>query len=223
VWAWGGNGNGQLGNNTTIGSPTPVQVSSLTDISSVDAGANHSLALKSDGTVWAWGFNNHGQLGDGTNTDHLIPVQVSSLTDVTAISGGGYRSFALKSDGTMWAWGSNGSGQLGDGTSGTGADKSTPVQVKASADTVLTDVTTISGGESHTLALKSNGTVWAWGANYDGQLGNDSKVSSSIPVEIMSLAIEDDSGGLSTVIIIAIAVAVIVVIIIAAWALFTKK
>ena len=71
----------------------------------IAGGGDHSLALKSDGTVWAWGWNGYGQLGDGSTTNRLTPVPVSGLTGVVAIAGGDYHSLALKSDGTVWAWG----------------------------------------------------------------------------------------------------------------------
>src|SRR3990167_4891225 len=117
VWAWGINEDGQLGNGATAyKSPTPVQVSGLSDVTAIAGGGYHTIALKSDGTVWAWGNNYFGQLGDGTYTYRSIPVQVSGLSDVTAIAGGWYHTIALKSDGTVWAWGYNDYGQLGDGT-----------------------------------------------------------------------------------------------------------
>src|ERR1035441_1849035 len=79
----------------------------------VAAGANHSLFLKSDGTMWAWGSNQYGQLGDGTTTNRSSPVQVSGLTGVVMIAAGGFQSLAVKSDGTVWAWGSINAGVVG--------------------------------------------------------------------------------------------------------------
>ncbi|MBF0565259.1 MAG: hypothetical protein HQK89_08455 [Nitrospirae bacterium] len=93
----------------------------------VAAGANHTLALKGDGTAWTWGVNEHGQLGDDTITTRLTPVQVSILTGVTAIAAGLGHTIALKADGTIWTWGMNEYGQLWDGTY---TDKHIPVNVK---------------------------------------------------------------------------------------------
>jgi alpha-tubulin suppressor-like RCC1 family protein/Mg-chelatase subunit ChlD len=165
--AWGNNGQGQLGNGTTAGSTTAVDVSNLTGITSVAAGAEHSLAVKSDGTAWAWGQNLNGELGDGTTSDRLTPVQISGVSGVTAVAGGTAHSLVLKSDGTVWSFGYNQNGQLGDGTT---TQRTSPVQV-----TGLTGITAIAAGSDHSLALKSDGTVWAWGKNSSGQLGDGSK------------------------------------------------
>jgi alpha-tubulin suppressor-like RCC1 family protein len=180
AWAWGFNGNGQLGDGTTTRRSRPVQVSGLTGVITVAAGYQHSLALRSDGTVWAWGFNGNGQLGDNSTTDSSVPVQVIGLTGVTAIAAGGYHSLALKSDGTVWAWGRNDYGQLGDGTT---SNHPTPVQVSG-----LTGAVAIAGGGFHSLALKSDGSVWAWGYGYWGQLGNGNTANLSVPVQVSGLA-----------------------------------
>ena len=179
VWAWGGNGFGQLGDGTNTAHTTPAHVSDLTEVTAIAAGNTHSLALKSDGTVWAWGYNGDGRLGDGTNTNRYSPVQVQNLTGVTAIAVGEYHSLALKSDGTIWAWGNNDYGQLGDGTY---ASKNTPVQVFD-----LTGAKAISAGVYYSLALKSNNTVWAWGRNGNGQLGDGTTIDRLTPVQVSDL------------------------------------
>jgi alpha-tubulin suppressor-like RCC1 family protein len=167
LYAWGYNYYGELGVGDNTHRTSPDQVGTDTNWVAIAAGYNHTLALKSNGTLWAWGRNEYGQLGDGTSGDsnnENTPVQV--LTDVVAIAAGTYHSLALKSDGTLHAWGRNNYGQLGDGTSGDSNNKNTPVQV-------LTDVVAIAAGYNHTLALKSGGTLWAWGQNSVGQLGQD--------------------------------------------------
>ena len=134
---------------------TPKQVNGLSDIIAISGGGDHSLALRSDGTVWAWGDNHSGQLGDGTKEDKRTPVQVKDLSNVTAIFAGYVHNLALKSDGTVWAWGYNGYGQLGDGTT---TYRSTPVQVRD-----ISGIIAISGGGDHSLALGTDNTVWEWG------------------------------------------------------------
>ena len=180
VWAWGSNSNGQLGNNSTTDSNIPVQVSGLTGATAIAAGYDYSMALKSDGTVWAWGWNGYGQLGNGTTAESNTPVQVLNLTGATAIAACYDHSMALKSDGTVWAWGWNGYGQLGNNST---TNSKTPVQVSGLTGTV----TAIAAGYSHSMALKSDGTVWAWGSNGSGQLGNGGTTNSYIPVQVSGL------------------------------------
>jgi alpha-tubulin suppressor-like RCC1 family protein len=185
VWAWGANSEGELGNNSTTDSSVPVQVVSpggkgtLSGIIAIAAdGFFGSVALKSDGTVWAWGFNNAGQLGDNSTATSLVPVQVvgpggqGTLTGITAIAAGGQQVLALKSNGSVWAWGDNQSGELGNGAGNSGVTSSTPVQVVGSAASgTLSGVSEISAGNDYSLALKSDGSVWSWGGNRDGELG----------------------------------------------------
>jgi len=113
------------------------------------------------------------------------------LTDgITAIAGGGTHSLALKNDGTVWAWGYNGYGQLGNG--GTYTTSNVPVQ----ASGLTGGITAIMGGHHHSLALKNDGTVWAWGYNYYGQLGNGTNTNSNVPVRVSGLAgITKIAGG----------------------------
>ena len=183
VWTWGNNTNGQLGNNSTENSSSPVQVKSadgngyLTNIIEISAGSDHNMALSKDGTVFTWGSNAYGQLGNGSSVNSMLPVQVKSadgnsfLTDVVQISAGYVHSMALKKDGTVWTWGRNDGGQLGNNNT---SNKSLPVQVKggASGSEYLTDVVQVTAGNWHSMALKANGTVYAWGWGQYGQLGN---------------------------------------------------
>ena len=181
VWAWGRNNYGQLGNGIWAISPGPLgQVSGLEGIVEISAGVEHSIALKSDGTVWTWGRNQMGQLGIGNWADwSTIPLQVSGLTEVVAVSAGGYHSLALKSDGTVWAWGFNIAGQLGNGNN---TNSNIPVKVVG-----LSGMVSISASHSQSFAVKSDGTVWGWGYNIAGQLGNGSNADSNVPVQVSGL------------------------------------
>jgi alpha-tubulin suppressor-like RCC1 family protein len=182
VAAWGFNEGGQLGNGSTTDASTPVQVVGLSGMTAIAAGYAHSLALREDGTVWAWGSNFAGALGNGSTAAFSpSPVQVAGLSGVRAVAGGLGYSLALREDGTVWAWGDNQFGQLGTGSS---ADSSlTPVQVAG-----LSGVRAIAGGYSHGLALREDGTVWAWGRNVNGELGNGTTTDSLTPVQVVGLS-----------------------------------
>jgi len=192
LWAWGYNLFGQLGDGTTNNRSYPVQVSSFKDVKAVAVGSGYTVALKNDGTLWTWGYNGFGQLGDGTTNNRSYPVQVknadnSPFKDVKAVAVGYTYTLALKTDGTLWAWGWNASGQLGDGTSGMGgttADKRYPVQVKNADSTPFTDVKSVAAGNSYTVALKNDGTLWAWGDNGFGQLGLGDTADRYSPVRL---------------------------------------
>jgi alpha-tubulin suppressor-like RCC1 family protein len=177
VWATGGNDSGQLGNGTTTGHVGfySVSVSGLSGVMAIAAGSDHSVALKSNGTVWTWGANYAGQLGDGTTTNHYTPIQVGGLSGMTAIAAGGEHTVALKSDGTVWSWGAT----IGDGTT---TNHLTPAQASG-----LSGVVAIAAGYSHTVALKSDGTIWAWGGNVHGELGDGTTTTHYTPVQVSGL------------------------------------
>jgi len=194
VWAWGRNDYGQLGDGTRTGQDTPVQVLGLggagilTGVKAIAAGREHTVALKCDGTVWAWGNNIFGQIGDNTHTDKYTPVQVVGtdsvgfLTNVISIAAGYWYTIALKEDGTVWTWGS---GPMGDNTT---TNRKTPVQVLGPGGIgVLTDVIAIAAGDFHAMAVKKDGSVWAWGDNNCGQLGDNTTTNRSTPVQVMGL------------------------------------
>lgn len=179
--AWGANGSGQLGDGSMLQSNKPVAVSGLTQVVAVGSGGAHSLALLADGTLWAWGDNTWGQLGDNSTQQSSVPVQVTGLTGltITAIAVGNNHNLVLTSDGTVYAWGDNNYGKIGQGV--VSGKYLTPEQVKASAaaSDYLTDVVAIAAGFGHSVALKSDASVWAWGRNSDGELGNNDKPNSS--------------------------------------------
>ena len=194
VWAWGNNDNGQLGVNSNDGSCAPLQVHGpgdvgyLTGIIKVAAGESHSLALKSDGTLWAWGKGNPGQLGIHSDNDQPFPYQVHGpdnvgyLTDVVDVAAGFYHSLALKSDGTVYAWGEGGHGQLGIHSDN---DHTIPYQVHGPGNVgYLTGIIKVAAGERFSLAVKEDGSLWAWGQNRYGQLGIHSDNDHTVPYQV---------------------------------------
>ena len=194
LWAWGRNFSsglgdtvsGMLGDGTIVNKSSPVQIGTLTNWKQVSGGYDHSLAVKTDGTLWAWGTNNslalrspvidEGALGDGTIVSKSSPVQIGALTNWKQVAGGQGFSAAVKTDGTLWTWGSNRQGQLG---SGTVTRRSSPVQVGA-----LTDWKQVSCGAYHMAAVRTNGTLYVWGYNTDGQLGDGTVVAKSSPIQV---------------------------------------
>ncbi|WP_233165896.1 RCC1 domain-containing protein [Archangium sp. Cb G35] len=180
VWAWGANFYGQLGDGTTTRRLTPMQVPGLTNVVSVAAGRVFSLALERDGTVWSWGNNDYGQLGDGTTARRLTPVRVPGLADVVSIAASGSHCLAVRRDGSVWAWGANFYGQLGDGTT---THRLTPVRVPGLTNVVAVSTASI----TFSLALRGDGTVWAWGENYTGQLGDGTTAQRLTPVRVSGL------------------------------------
>ncbi|MCD1260078.1 S8 family serine peptidase [Paenibacillus athensensis] len=179
VKVWGDGSYGQLGRGSTSSSSTPVTVTGLSGIVSITAGSYHSVALKNDSTVWTWGQNTYGQLGNGTGvSSSVLPVQ-ATLTGISKIESGALHTLALKNDGTVWAWGYGASGQVGNGTSGYYNIKYAPVQVST-----ISSIVDFSAGGSFNVASKSDGTLWSWGANDSGQLGDGSKTMRVTPVQI---------------------------------------
>ena len=189
VWAWGDNAKGQLGNGTTNPAYEPVQVMAdssgpLTGVIAIAAGRDHSVTVKSDGTVWTWGDNTYGQLGDNSfsTTQRLYPVPVlagdapnlAPLSGVKAVAASDVHTLALKTDGTVWAWGNNDAGQLGIGTT---AERRTATPVA-----VLNDVQAITArgassssdhaASSRNLAQRRDGSIWGWGDDTDCELGD---------------------------------------------------
>ena len=149
---------------------------------SVAAGGTHSLALSVNNAVSAWGAGSLGQLGQGNNNPSLVPLAVSGVSGIVAIAAGTNHTVALKDNGSVWVWGSDSEGQLGDGSPAT--NRNNPFQL-----TGLPTITAIAAGGNHTLVLTSTGTLYSWGSNSSGQLGNGSGGSgqrSYVPVQVVN-------------------------------------
>ena len=180
VKAWGRNNFGQLGlgDFSEASRITPATIPGLTGVKQLAAGVFHTLALMNDGTVKSWGDNSCGQLGMGSTTNISTPTNIPGLTGVKQLAAGNGHTLALMSDGTVKAWGANNIGQLGLGDNGANNYRTTPTTILG-----LGGVKQIVTNESYTLALMNDGTVKAWGANDNGQLGlgdNTNKVAPTI-------------------------------------------
>ena len=184
VMAWGDNASGQLGDGSIIGRLSPVVIPEI-KVVAVAAGDKHTVALKADGSVMAWGDNASGQLGDGISMFSFSPLAVNGLTGVAVIAAGNNHSVALKADGTVVAWGNNASGQLGNNSK---IASSIPVAVLSLPKlSTANAIASVAVGVYHTVALKGDGTVVAWGDNQYGQLGDGSTTNRLSPVAVPGL------------------------------------
>ncbi len=174
VWMWGSADGYWFGD-------SPVQITGISNVVAVAAGAVHALALETDGTVWAWGMNYFSQLGDGSKNDSDIPVQVMGLSNIVAVCAGDDHSLALDANGNIWAWGLNYYGQLGNG----GAEWYDDVPVRVSG---LTNMVAIAAGANHSLALDGGGQLWAWGDDEYEQLGDGGVAyGANLPMQVVGL------------------------------------
>ena len=180
VFAWGRNLVGQIGDGTTQNRLSPVQLTGIDSVIAIAAGRSNSYAVRSDGQAWAWGLAAWGALGAGSATNTRVPIPIPGLTRVVALVAAGDTCHALKSDGTVWGWGGN--YYVGGVVGGAQPAQTTPLQTAG-----LSDVVALSAGGTHTLALKSDGTVWGWGNNTYGELGDGTLVNKARPVQAIGL------------------------------------
>ena len=181
LWTWGSNGFGQLGDNTVANISSPVQtVSGGTNLIQVVC-RRHIAAIKTDGTLWLWGRNNYGQLGDGSSIVHRSsPIQtVAGGTNWKLVSAAGTHTTSIKTDGTLWTWGNNNLGQLGNNSL---THRSSPVQTVAGG----TNWKLVAAGENTAAAIKTDGTLWLWGSNGFGPVGDNTVADRSSPVQTVA-------------------------------------
>jgi alpha-tubulin suppressor-like RCC1 family protein len=186
LFGWGSNSVGQLAQNNTTNRSSPVQIGANTNWAAISVGSNHVLALTSDGKLYAWGNNSDGQLGNGVSgggyvgpTSTSSPIQVSGSQTWAKISAGTKSSSAITTTGQLWTWGYNGYGVLGKGNASTGAPDFVPAQVGA-----LTTWASITMTTNHALAVTTSGTLFSWGRNFNGALGQNDRVNRSSPVQV---------------------------------------
>ncbi|HEX5335432.1 MAG TPA: hypothetical protein VFW55_06090 [Propionicimonas sp.] len=183
VKCWGYNGDGELGNGTTVDSAVPVGVSGLgKNVKAISSGSYFTCALTTKGAVKCWGSNSYGQLGDNTTTNSTVPVAVYGLgKGIKAISAGNFFACALTTKGKVLCWGANSYGQLGNGTT-TSSAKPVPVSGLGKG------IKSLGAGGYHACALTTKGAPKCWGYNGEGELGDNTKVNSAVPVAVYSLS-----------------------------------
>lgn len=183
LWAFGRNNNGQAGQGSTATAQytSPIQIGTETTWAWAVAGANHCVAVKTNGTLWAWGLNTSGQCGQGNTTtaNYPAPTQVGTATNWSEVGDGLYAgadfTLALRTTGTLWSWGSNTNGQLGIGSTTTGT---TTAQIGT-----LNTWNRVVAGNSFAMATRTDGTLWTWGINTSGQHGNGNLTQATSPVQ----------------------------------------
>ena len=185
AWAWGTNSVGQLGDNTTVSKSSPVSVvGDFTDWCQISAGGTSavgafafSLGVRQNGTIWGWGAGTGGRLGNNCTSDRSSPVSITAST-WCYVSAGEAHALAVRQNGTAWAWGQNNTGQLG-------TNNTTSVSAPDAVVGGITDWCQVSAGNNFSLALRQNGTTWAWGLNNSGLLGDNTSANKSSPVSVV--------------------------------------
>ena len=218
LWTWGKNRGGQIGDGTVTklddqwrviennNRLSPVKV--MDDMVSVSTGGSFAMAVKADGSLWTWGNNCFGQLGKGRisplkpplemiDMSNSLPVKV--MDDAVYISAGGGHAAAIKTDGSLWTWGSNSYGEIGDGTVSLFAHLDPEYHKKnehSSPAKIMDNVAMVSASPSaHTAVIKTDGSLWTWGHNYRGQLGDGTTKDKHSPVKVIDSDVRYVSAG----------------------------
>jgi len=193
LWAWGGDDQSQLGDNSTEPEAAPIPLTDplcgparLTNAVTLAAGYYYSAAVDANGMVWTWGSNDSGQLGNGAgpvSTPTPTPTAISGISNVVSVACGDDHTLALRADGTVWAWGDDSVGQLGVGSLPSPFLTNSPVELS-----VLTQIVAIAAGSQHSMALDTQGKVWTWGNGVDGELGNGGTSSTNLPMLVAGIS-----------------------------------
>lgn len=180
LFTWGQNSSGELGYGIQARSKIPVQISNDTNWVAVTAAYTSTFAIQANGSLWAWGDNGWGQLGLSDFANRIVPIRVGTDSNWRSVSSFYYHTAAIKTDGSLWTWGYNGDGQLGNNGDGQlGNLILAPSRVGTDNNWIC-----VSAGSSFTLAIKTDGSLWAWGNNYYGQLGDSTTIDKSLPIRI---------------------------------------
>lgn len=193
LYCWGDNSNSQLGDGTSITRTSPTLINGISEVVDVSVGWFHSCAATETGSVYCWGVNNYGKLGDGTLTKRTTPNLVPNLGNVVQVVAGYNHTCSLSSSGVVMCWGDNGYGQIGDNTT---TMRTTPTTVSS----ILSDAVSISVGTNLSCAVTSGGSVYCWGQNQLGGLGDGTMINRDVPVQVpgISTAVAVTSGTVHT-------------------------
>ena len=204
LWTWGSNIYGQLGNGKeTYDNNSNVPVKVMEDVAAVSCGSYFTAALKTDGSLWMWGMNSNGQIGNGKQYSGQYennPQPVKVMEDVAAMSCGSGHVAAIKTDGSLWIWGSNRRGELGNGGAGNDTTYAGDVVIQTVPARLMDDVAAVSCGEQATAVIKADGSLWMWGANFSGQLGNGWTGNDTYlgdPIQTVPVKVMDDVAYVS--------------------------
>ncbi len=177
IWGWGANGYSELGTASGPSVTLPTQIGSGSNWKIIKAGYRNAMGIKQDSTLWLWGSNSWGQIGNGSQIDQTIPFQIGTSKWIDASIYWNH-TLAIRADGTLWGWGNNFNQKLGD-SAHTDYNYTTPVQIGSDSDWLK-----IHGGYHHSVGIKNDGSLWTWGANDYGQLGDTTSGQRIEPLQV---------------------------------------